>query len=276
MRGFRVIRPPKKVLDPCIFAEDEKLVPGLKDKIVSETHQFASELNISPDKILGIYMIGSSVGYSWYPEADIDINVLIDWEKTPKLMGPTVWAVSYKTGREVEKPVTYYFTKDIGAIGTAYDVLAEEFITRPIVQYKEVSEEAIYWVKRWFSRIGIAISELKLDLYSYEDTKKNYELALQYGSEEQIESLEEDLRKVQAEIEKDIQVLRLIYKLLTTFRGSFVGDDFKTSIGNVVYKSVEYVSYKRTIKQLLDVYKKFRSGSIDFDEMVREMMVLET
>lgn len=269
MSSLRITRLPKKVLDPALFTSDQELVAEFREKLISETHQFAGELGLTPDDILGIYIVGSSVGWSWYPRADVDVQVLVDWEKTPRLLGPTVWEAVYD-GKRVEKPVTYFFTKQLSPARNVYDVLVQEFVIPPVEQLDEISEETIALAKKWMERIAVALGELRLDIYSYRSAKEDYEMELLYGNAETIEASSHDLKKSQAEIEKDIHLLKLDYKLIATFRG-FFGDDFWSSVGNVTSKSIEYASYKNTIKEISESYKKFREGAISFEEMLDEI-----
>lgn len=267
---FQVTKEPKNRLDSNIFTPERKLMPDLKEKIVSEVYQLAPELGLEPDDVLGIYIVGSSVSYNWYPEADIDVNVLVDWDKNPVLLESPSKYQGFYLGKFYWKPVTYYFTKDIGNPRSIFDVLADSFVVDPKYLQEYPTEEAIHWVKEWLKKFSFALGELQIDIESYKSIREDYELLLEFGTKEQVENQREKLQRISSEIEKDIQVLILNYKLLVTGRGIFK-ENFWNSVGNVAYKAIEYSSYKTTVKEIKEIYKKYKTKEIDFNEMIKQI-----
>uniref|UniRef100_A0A7J3SL86 Uncharacterized protein n=1 Tax=Fervidicoccus fontis TaxID=683846 RepID=A0A7J3SL86_9CREN len=265
---FRVIRPKKKILDPSMF-KDGKLLPRLKRKIISEAQAYAKELGLKPEDIVGLYIIGSSAGYNWYFDADIDVNVLVNWDKPPTLKGPTVYKAHYDS-KIVEKPVTYYFTSDMGSPVNIYDVLKGEYIVGPIGLQEKLDEETLLTIKKFLEKIEICAGELRLDIYEYKDAKREYEEALLYGDKEDIEKYEEELKRAQAEVEKDILTLKLLFKQIATYR-AMVGEELTRSLSNAVYKGVEYSSFKTMIKNISEFYKSFRKGEMSFEELIEKI-----
>lgn len=66
---------PKKELSPDIFDSNQKLKSEVKSQLLHRTYTIIPEENIS-----SLFIIGSSVGYKWEEDSDIDLNVILNDE----------------------------------------------------------------------------------------------------------------------------------------------------------------------------------------------------
>jgi hypothetical protein len=69
-------------LNPVLW-EDEKLKTEIRDQLKVIAEDFADYLGISDLKIQDITISGSNAAFTWTPHSDIDLHLLVDFDKLP-------------------------------------------------------------------------------------------------------------------------------------------------------------------------------------------------
>ncbi|MCX7871583.1 MAG: hypothetical protein N2485_08500, partial [bacterium] len=64
--------PPKKILCPNIFSLTNALYPHVREQILNLVYKL-----VPKEYIKGVLLIGTSVGYQWSDDSDIDVNILV-------------------------------------------------------------------------------------------------------------------------------------------------------------------------------------------------------
>lgn len=74
-------------LNPLIFDNDDKVDPGVKELLLKVANYFWEGLEI-PEPFEDILLTGSSVNYNYTPTSDIDLHIVVDFDKfeNPELL----------------------------------------------------------------------------------------------------------------------------------------------------------------------------------------------
>ena len=67
-------------LNPNIWNPDNTIKPEVRDALLKVAQDFYAESELTAP-IQDIYMLGSAANYNWGPSSDIDVHVLIDFNK---------------------------------------------------------------------------------------------------------------------------------------------------------------------------------------------------
>jgi len=67
-------------LNPNIWNSDNTIKPDIRDALLKVAQDFYEESEL-PSPIQDIYMIGSAANYNWGPGSDVDVHVLVDFNK---------------------------------------------------------------------------------------------------------------------------------------------------------------------------------------------------
>jgi len=123
---------PQKQLAVDVWDSKKKLIPQLKDHIISELYKI-----LPKDQVKALYLIGSITGYKYTDTSDIDINVHIDpFDETidkQKLTGN----VNGFLGMGSRHPVNFFvqpYTPETSwqdAMFGVYEILSEKWINDP-------------------------------------------------------------------------------------------------------------------------------------------------
>lgn len=124
---------PKNNLDPQLFGNNQKLHPHIYKRLLHMTYTI-----IPKEEIEHIYWLGSSIGFTWEADSDIDINIIL----TSDSMGQKYWHPIVKqingrllpgTNHPVNLFVQDYFTQDFEeADFEVYDLTLNKWIHKPV------------------------------------------------------------------------------------------------------------------------------------------------
>ena len=67
-------------LNPNIWNNDKTIKPEVRDALLKVAQDFYAESELT-SPIQDIYVLGSAANYNWGPNSDVDVHVLIDFNK---------------------------------------------------------------------------------------------------------------------------------------------------------------------------------------------------
>ena len=70
-------------LNPALWTENNELDPEVYDKLIEIAKDFIAELGLSSLKVDDITISGSNAAYSYTPHSDLDLHILVDYNKLP-------------------------------------------------------------------------------------------------------------------------------------------------------------------------------------------------
>lgn len=123
----------KNTLDPILFGNNQILHPHVRKRLLQSSYTI-----IPKEEINHLYVLGSSIGYRWESDSDIDINVILNQDS----MGQKYWhqVIKQKNGQILlgsQHPVNYfvqdYFEQDFSESDfEVYDLSLNKWIHEPI------------------------------------------------------------------------------------------------------------------------------------------------
>jgi len=144
VKQFSVIDPIQEDLDPNLI-KDDKILPEIRSKIISEVNRIAEELDIIVKKV---WIVGSSISYQYTNDSDIDINIFIE-SKTPEEMVNLNTILNSEYNDKIfvdEHPVNFFlntgrfykFRSD-----AIYDLVGNKWVKKPEALEEEDVKEII-------------------------------------------------------------------------------------------------------------------------------------
>ena len=70
-------------LNPALWTESGELDPDVKDQLMIIAKDFMTELGLGSLKVEDITISGSNAAYSYTPHSDLDLHILVDFNKLP-------------------------------------------------------------------------------------------------------------------------------------------------------------------------------------------------
>lgn len=70
-------------LNPALWTENNELDPEVYDKLIEIAKDFIAELGLNSLKVDDITISGSNAAYSYTPHSDLDLHILVDYNKLP-------------------------------------------------------------------------------------------------------------------------------------------------------------------------------------------------
>lgn len=127
------------MLNPAIW-QDEKLKPEVREQLEKIAWHFAEYLGVSDLKIEDITISGSNAAYTWTPHSDLDLHLLVDFNKLPnsdvyrELFNAK--KILYNDGHSITVkgiPVELYVqdTNDIHYSAGEYSILNDDWVSIP-------------------------------------------------------------------------------------------------------------------------------------------------
>lgn len=140
------------ILNPSIWDSNDSLKPEVQDSLLAIANAFYKETELTAP-IVDIYLLGSSAGYNWTPTSDMDLHVLIDFNKInsdKELVKKYVDGLKSKWNenhniRIDNHPVEVYI-QDIDEVNRSqavYSVLKNEWIKKPTYENITIDKDAI-------------------------------------------------------------------------------------------------------------------------------------
>lgn len=128
-------------LNPKLWDKDNNLKQEVYDKLVEITEAFIEYLNVPEDSILDVRITGSSANYNYTPHSDLDLHVIVDYDKVHKdcpIVEGYLWSVKSQFNKEhdiyiYKIPVELYAEDSrVEAISNGcYSIMNDEWIKRP-------------------------------------------------------------------------------------------------------------------------------------------------
>ena len=155
------------VLNPELW-ESDTLKSEVLDKMLKVANEFykSTELNVP---IEDIYFLGSTAGYNWTPNSDIDLHILIDFSKidpNKELVKKYVDGLKNKWNQEHDihignHPVEVYIQdiNDVNRSQSVYSVLKNSWVKKPSYQNIEIDKETIK--KKYYQYVEMINTAIK-------------------------------------------------------------------------------------------------------------------
>lgn len=188
------------VLNPELWNNDV-LKPEVQQKMLKIANEFykSTELNAPLEDV---YFLGSTAGYNWTPNSDIDLHVLIDFSKidpNKELVKKYADSLKNKWNQEHDlkigsHPVEVYIqdVNDTNRSQAVYSVLKNQWVKKPTYQNIQIDKESIKKkYHQYVQMIDDAINKQDLDLMKNIITKlyDMREAGLSTGGEYSTENL---------------------------------------------------------------------------------------
>ena len=117
-------------LNPALWTEKGELEPDVKKQLMLIARDFMSELGISSLKVEDITISGSSAAYTYTPHSDLDLHILVDFDKLPD---DEVYQELFNA-----KKTLYNDTHDIKVHGVPVELYVQDS-NQPVVSLGEYS-----------------------------------------------------------------------------------------------------------------------------------------
>jgi len=259
----------KDKLSPDLWIGN-KIKPSAKSFIVNKLKTFLK--TVTSKEIQHLFLLGSMAGYQYSPDADIDINFVIDVSKE-RLKEISKIMPNGHNLPGTNHPINYYISNVIKeewkSSGPIYDMIKDRWVVKPekeskkdtIQNYRAVSE-----IGRFFITASEAvISEFNTDVANYEA----YDSYLQTADKHEEKDVSDLMRQKLYEIIADIDSVLILKHMLKALRNEAFTDspfeitteikikDNNTSINNLIYKYLEKLGYYERLQKILDSKEKW-------------------
>ena len=213
----------KNKLNPIIFGEDEKVDEDVKDLLLKIATYFWEGLEI-PQPFDDVTLTGSSVNYNYTPSSDIDLHIIVDFNKfdNPELVkkyfdeAKANWnrVHDLKLGKN---PIEVYIQdkNEKHTSSGVYSLMNDEWIQKPSFEQVDIPDSEI---------------EKKTKIFK-----------------QQIDKLEKTGKD---NPEKSIELINKIKERLKNFRQSGLDKDGEYSLENLAFKNLRNTGYLEKINKL--------------------------
>ncbi len=260
----------KNDLSPDLWSNN-KIKSSAKSFIINRLKTWLKTL--TSKEISNIFLLGSMAGYQYSPDADIDVNFVVDVTKE-RMIEIGKLLPNGNNLPNTNHPINYYIANEIKAewkkSGPIYDMLKEKWIVKPkkeskkdtVQNYKAVSE-----IGRFFITASEAvIAEYNMDVANYEAYDSYLETADEHEEKEVKELIRQKLYEIVADIDS-VFVLKHMIKGLRKegFESELsieISTEIKikgsnTSINNLIYKYLEKLGYFERMEKILNSRDKW-------------------
>jgi len=261
----------KDKLSPDLWATDSKLKPSAKSFIVSRLKSWLK--TVSSKEIQHLFLLGSMSGYQYSPDADVDVNFVIDISDD-RLKELSKILPNGHNLPGTQHPVNYYISNKVKEewkkSGPVYDILKERWISKPskkdainpYTNYRAVSEVSRFFI----NAVESSISEFNADVANYQA----YISFLEDAQESEKDEIQDKINQKLYEIVADIDAVDIAYHMVYALRKEAFETnkpinikteikikDANTSINNLIYKYLEKLGYFDKIHDILDSREKW-------------------
>jgi len=264
-----ILDPVQENLPPDLW-NGEKLKSSVRATIVKRLETWLKSKTSKP--IQHLMLLGSTTGYQYTPQSDIDVNFIIDApdEKITKISKEMYKEVNGKSIPGTEHMVNYFVAnkfKDVWKKLPRYDILKNKWVQKAkkddpssvITSYRSVTEIARFFI----AGLDLVMSEYHSDIAAYE----NYAEALKgMKKEEDKKDLKKLINFKVQEIIADIDGVHIAHHMIRALRSEAwkeegaleihtkldIRDRADNSINNLIYKYVEKLGYIDKIYEVTD------------------------
>lgn len=225
-------------LNPALWTEKHELESDVKEQLLEIARDFMSELGISSLKVEDITISGSNAAYSYTPHSDLDLHILVDFDKLPD---DEIYQELFNA-----KKTLYNDSHDITVHGVPVELYVQDS-NEPVVSLGEYSILKNEWVKipkKRRANFDQAATRLK-----YEKIGTLAELALKSANLEKVE--------------KVLDIIKRYRKAGLSKTGEFGPE-------NLAFKALRTKGY---IQKLYDLKEKLHSDKLSLDEKINPDVV---
>lgn len=140
------------ILNPALFADNEHIKPSIVDSLTNIANTFYNDTELNA-AIQDILLVGSSIGYNWTPNSDVDLHILIDFkeiDENHELVKEYVdglknkWNESHHI-RIGNHPVELYIqdVDEQNKSQSVYSLVKNTWIKRPVYQKVNIDKDSI-------------------------------------------------------------------------------------------------------------------------------------
>lgn len=260
----------KNDLSPDLWSNG-KIKPSAKSFIVNRLKTWLK--TVTSKEIEYLILLGSMAGYQYSPDADIDINFVIDIP-LERLKEISQLMPNGHNLPNTNHPINYYTSnvikKEWQKSGPIYDMLKDRWIVKPTKESKQDTVQnykAISEIGRFFITAAEAvIAEFNTDVANYEA----YNSYLETADEHEEKDIQQLVRQKLYEIVADIDSVFVLKHMIKGLRKeSFTSElsieisteikikDSNTSINNLIYKYLEKLGYFERMEKILESRDKW-------------------
>ena len=269
-----ILDPVKNKLEPAVWA-NEKLKQNVKKEIIDKFNKWLK--NFTDLTAKEFYFLGSTTGYQYAKDSDLDINVVIPGLSDAKKNELFKILPNGNNLTGTEHPINYYIGSEKPSfkdVGPVYDINDDKWIIKPSVEegvnknFKAVSEISRFFV----SGVNIAIQEYEQDVRTYETYKEILDNTKNESEKKEIELF---LKLKLEEIINDLDGIYIAKHMLRSLRKEAFGEiknpdgdievyteikvnNKNTSINNLIYKYSEKLGMFSRIEKIMDEGKKWK------------------
>jgi predicted nucleotidyltransferase len=271
-----ILDPPSKKRADWLFDENEKVRKDVKKQIYSILRKWKEQINFDFE-IEAIKLKGSSAGFQYTAESDIDVTVLTTMTKEQveeiKDISPSGAKLTID-GKESLHSIDFYFMpkgEDIEEknMDNIYDLGNDKWIKKTEPYSMEVPYSyGVRIASFFFNGIDLAISQYFRDKREFEVYKALSPEIQDISEEEKKEAMS---RKI-LDLKADVDQLKMISHLISAFRHEAYEDEpFEISISlkkenkenphqslnEIVAKILERFGYRESLRKLAEEGKAF-------------------
>lgn len=266
-----IIDTKKKTLDNQIWNDKQKLKEKVESYIINKIEKFLKDNGMVKNVIKDLYVVGSITGLYYSKDSDVDINVLLYLsDDRIESLWKKIIDINEKNIPNTKHPLNFYLSKhnaDLKVGSSIYSIYQKKWIK----QKEEVKIDNIDWngiitlTTTNANSIDLQIGELKRDLINYIVFNKEIDNIDEIDMSKTF--IEKKIKQYEMEIFNDLDVLKITYENIHTFRGKAYTDSekekdeyltkIKTNINNTDYylnnfnwKLLERFGYIKLLKNI--------------------------
>lgn len=271
-----ILDPPHKERADWLFDKNKKIKGEVKDQIFSILKKWKEQINFD-FKVEAIKLKGSSIGFQYTAESDIDVTVLTSMteEQVKEIKDISPSGTKLKIdGKDSLHKIDFYFLpkgEDLEEknMDNIYDLGSDKWIKKTDSYSMELPYSYGVHVASFFiNGIDLAISQFLRDKREFEIYKALDVESQDVSEDERKEAMSRKILELKAGVDQ----LNMISHLISGFRKeAYEGEPFEISISlrkenkenphqslnEIVVKILERFGYRDRLKQLAEEGKKF-------------------
>lgn len=231
----------KSKLNPLVFDEDEVIDENVKDLLLKIANYFWEGLEI-PEPFEDVVLTGSSANYTYTPNSDIDLHIIIDFNK-------------FKDPELIKK----YFDKSKSNWNNVHDLKLGKHNIELYVQDKNEKKTA-----------NAGVYSLMNNEWIYKPTYEKFEI-----SDSEIENktklfkqqIDRLIKQGKDNPQKSIKLIDKIRERIKNFRQAGLDKSGEYSIENLAFKNLRNTGY---LKKLSDLKNQLIDKSLSLNESINK------
>jgi hypothetical protein len=218
-------------LNPALWTEKGKLDVEVKEQLLKIAKDFLAELGIGSFKVEDITLSGSNASYTYTPYSDLDLHILVDYNKLPD---DEVYQELFNA-----KKTLYNDMHDIKVHGVPVELYVQDS-NQPVVsagEYSLIKDDWIKFPKKQKLSLDSSVVKSK-----YEKLGSLIELALK---------------------SKNLELVEKLMDIIKRYRKAGLADKGEFGPENLAYKALRSKGY---IKKLFDYKNSLHSQELSLED----------